>query len=92
MARVATSIKVEGLDQRQLSGLKRKARRLRTSPQAYIRALIEQDLKLDHLVATRSLSQLSKPFEQAFGEIDEEEIGRLVEASREKHQRRLSKR
>ena len=70
------------------AAIKRKARRLGTTPDAYFKQLLDADLELDHLVATKLLSELSAPIRKAFEGVSEEEIGMLVDASRKRHRRR----
>jgi hypothetical protein len=92
MSTLSTSLKVPGLDRRQFADLKKKARKLGTTPEAYVRKLIADDLELDHMAATKTLSELAAPIREAFKETSEEEIGRLVESSRTRQSRRLTKR
>lgn len=92
MTMMATEVRVAGLGRPKLAAIRKKARKLGLTPEAYVKQLIDNDLELDHLTATRSLSELSSPIREAFKHSSEEEIGRLVDASRSRHRRKLSKR
>ena len=82
---------LDALGPRRLAAVKEKVRKLGTTADAYFKRLIDEDLELDHLVATRSLAELSSPIKRAFKNVSENEIGKMVEASRARHRRRLSK-
>jgi hypothetical protein len=92
MATMTPAIKISGLGRGQLAALRKKASTLGTTPEAYVKKLIADDLELDRLVKSKSLSELSAPFREAFEKTSEEEIGELVEDARARHHRRLSKR
>jgi len=79
------------LGSRRVGALRKRARQMGTTPEAYMKKLIDDDLELDRLATTHSLSELSTPIRKAFKETSEEEIGNLVEEVRKRY-RYLSKR
>ena len=81
----------QGLGSKRLAAVNQKAKKLRTTPDSYLKQIIDADLELDHLVNTHSLSDLSAPFREAFGDADDNALGELVESLRKKHSRKLSK-
>jgi len=85
-----TSTLFSGLGSKRTSAIKKKVRRLGTTPEAYFKQLLDQDLELDHLVASQSLAELAAPIRKAFEDMGEEEMGNLIEASRKRNARRLS--
>src|SRR5258708_38003154 len=82
MATMTPTIRVSGLQQRQLAALRKKASTMGTTPEAYVKKLIADDLELDRLAKCKSLSELSAPIREAFKTTSEDEIGRLVERAR----------
>ena len=88
----ATAIfRVPGIGRAQLAALRRHARRVGMSTDAYVARLILDDLKIETLVASKTAQELSAPFREAFNELTEDEIGDVVERARARHQRHLSK-
>src|SRR5260221_6792088 len=88
MSTMTPTIRVSGLERRQLAALRKKASTLGTTPEAYVKKLIADDLELDRLAKSKSLSELSAPIREAFKTTSEDEIGRLVEEVRAlNHQR-----
>jgi len=85
-----TSTLFTGLGPKRAAAIKKKIRRLGTTPDAYFKQLLDQDLELDHLVASKSLAELAAPIRKAFENVGEDEIGNLVEASRKRNRKRLS--
>jgi hypothetical protein len=92
MAAIPSEFHIPGLARPKLAALRKKARKLGLSPEAYVRRLIDDDLELDHLAITRSMTELTTPFREAFKHTSEAEIGSLVEAARKRHRRKLSER
>lgn len=86
------TIRVSGLQRRQLAALRKKANTLGTTPEAYVKKLIADDLELDRIATSKSLTELSAPIREAFKATSEDEIGNLVEEARARHHQRLSKR
>jgi hypothetical protein len=81
--------RVSGIGRGQLAALRKQARRMGMSTDAYVGRLIADDLKIERLIAVTSGEELSAPFQEAFKHTTEEEIGELVERARSRHGRRL---
>jgi hypothetical protein len=81
---------LEGLGPKRLAAVNAKVRKLQTTQAEYLKTLIDADLEMDHLVATRLLSELAAPIREAFKDCSEDEIGQMVELARKKHRRRLA--
>jgi hypothetical protein len=92
MTTLALPMQIPRLSRAQVAAVRRKARRLGTTPEEYIKKLIADDLELDRLAGSKSLRTLSAPIREAFNETSEEEIGKLVDDARRRHHRKLSKR
>ena len=82
-----TSLAIKGLGKRSMSALVNKAKRLGVSPERYVRDLVQEDLELDRRARETTIDELMGPGR----EVDEAELDRLVEAARERHYRRTSK-
>jgi hypothetical protein len=80
----ATTLQLKGLGSKAMSEIADKAKRLGLTPEQYIRELVREDLALDRQARTTSLAELMGPGR----EVDEAELGRLVDAARTRHHRR----
>jgi hypothetical protein len=83
----ATAIRLLGLGRKEMSQLTSKARRLGVTPERYVRALVKEDLALDHRAKTTTLLELLGPGRP----VDEKALDDLVEAARTRHHRRKQK-
>ncbi len=92
MAMTTTLLRLTDLPARQLTALKRKARRLGITPESYIRQLIEEDLALDEQASRASLDELATPFRKAFQNASEADIDATVNAARRRYGRRSTPR
>ena len=88
MATTMHFLRVGKLAPRQLSALRRKARRMGLTPQGYVKQLIEQDLALDRKAQGSSLDELAGPFREALQGLSDEELDRAVDAARSRHHAR----
>ena len=87
MATIATNIHIRGLGRQAMSELTSKAKRLGITPDRYIKELVEEDLALDRKARTTPLAELMGPGR----EVDEDELGKLVEAARTRHHQRTTR-
>ena len=87
MAGNGTSFEVKGLPRKDMAELTSKAKRLGTTPERYVRDLVQEDLALDRKARTTSLSDLMGPGT----EVDEAELDRIVESVRTRHHRQTTR-
>ena len=87
MPSVSKTLQVKGLGPRAMSQLATKAKRLGTTPERYIRDLVEEDLALDRRAEATTFAEIVGPGR----EVDDAELDKLVEAARNKHHRRSAR-
>ena len=89
----AAMIQVTGLGKEKLARLKKQAERLGLSAERYARQLIEDGLSLDEQARTKSFDHLFAPAQARFHEsgMTEGELDRLVDAARDRHHQRTSR-
>src|SRR5688500_2876205 len=92
VATTATVLRADDVPAKQLSALKRKARRMGLTPAMYIKRLIEDDLVLDRKAKNTTLDELAAPFRKALKGISEHQFDQIVDAARTKHAIRSTKR
>lgn len=83
-----TTLRINGLPKRKMAELTAKARRLKLTPAAYVKRLVEEDLALDREAKSRSLAEVFGPGRH----VDEQELDRLVDEARSRHYQRTKKR
>ena len=83
----ASTLQIKGLGRQKLSQLARKAQKLGTTPEEYVRHLVEEDLAISRDARTKTFAQIIPPDRDA----DEAEIDRLVEKARSRHHRANSR-
>lgn len=81
------TLQVRGLGKQKMAELASKARRLGLTPQEYVKRLVEEDLAIDRAARTTTLADIVGPGRQ----IDEDELDRLVDKARTRHQHRVTK-
>lgn len=59
------SLQLSDLPDRQISALKRKAKKMGVTPASCVRQLIEDDLELDDIARTATFNEIAAPFRQA---------------------------
>ena len=79
----ATSVRVTGLGKQKMSRIVSRAKQMGLTPAEYIRQLVDEDLKSDHIARTKSFSEVLGPGE----DIDEVELDRLVNRAKRRHYR-----
>lgn len=87
MSLESSTLKVRGLAKRQVAEVAMRASRLGMTPERYLRHLVEEDLAISREAKTTTFDALMGPSR----EVDEQELDRLVEASKTKHHRRASR-
>jgi len=85
MASEPALLRAEDVPPKQLSALKRKARRMGLTLAMYVKQLIEDDLALDEKAKSASLAELAAPFRTALKGVAEHELDRLVDRARSKY-------
>lgn len=86
----ATTLEVKGLGKQKLIALAAKAKRLGTTPERYIRSLIEQDLGFDQKARGTTIAELMAPVRAEFRNsgMTENDLDMLVDAARTRHHER----
>jgi hypothetical protein len=79
------TLELKGLDKQTIAQLSTKAKRLGVTPERYVKRLVVEDLQMDELARTRTLSELLGHGH----EVDEGELDRLVERARNRHHQRV---
>jgi hypothetical protein len=87
---VSPIFQLKDLTPRQLSALRRKARKLGVTPDVYVKELIEDDLAMDRKARVSTFDELAAPLRQNLKKLGNDDIDRLVEKARGK--RRNNKR
>ncbi len=88
MTMAPSTLQLKGLGRHKLDELTRKARRLGLTPEKYLRRLVEEDLAISHEARTKTFAEIMGPG----GEVDEEEVDRLVEKAKARHHERTGRR
>ena len=90
---VTATLQVRGLGKRKLTALTEKAKRLGTTPERYVKRLVEEDLELDKHAANTTFEELLAPVRAQFKEsgMTEEDLDRLVNDARTRHHQRVSR-
>ena len=85
---MATTMKLQvtGLGKQKMAALTTKAKRLGVTPERYVKQLVEDDLELDRRAQRTSLADLMGRGRK----VDEVELDKVVEASRNRHHARAS--
>lgn len=93
MGSSGTTIQVSGLDKEQVATLHEQAKALGLSTERYAKQLIEDGITLARRAGTQSFDQITAPLRREFKKsgMSEEELDRLVDAARTRHQRALSR-
>ncbi len=86
------TLQVRKLAQSQLTALRRRAQRDGSTPEEYVRHLIQDDLEADVRTRAVSFAELCKPFREAFKGVPESEIDALVDAAKKRRRKQRSKR
>jgi hypothetical protein len=85
---MGTTLQVKDLPSRKWLAIRRKAEQMGTTPERYLRALIDEDLALDHKARNASLTELGRPFEKALEGVSDSELDQIVDRARARHARR----
>ena len=83
----ATSLRVTGLGKQKMSQIASRAKHLGLTPAEYLRQLVEEDLKLDHIAKTKSFSEILGPGQ----DVDEAELDKLVDRAKRRHYRQAQR-
>lgn len=86
-----SSLLVERLPSKKLLALKRRAQHAGMTPEAYVRQLIEDDLKLEREALQTPFEKLAAPFEKALGGMSDDEIDELAESVRARRHKKSKK-
>jgi hypothetical protein len=78
---------VSGLPRAQAGALRKKAKRLGMTPEAYVKELIAEDIELDVIASTQSFAKLAAPFRKALAGLSDNEINVLARPPRRKSKR-----
>jgi hypothetical protein len=84
----AANVQLPPLNKKSMTDLVNKAKRLGMEPGDYAKKLIEEGLALQRDAETSSFAQIMGPVRDAAGEVDDVEIGKLVETARTAYHRR----
>ena len=87
MSARTSTVQVKGFRKRQIVVLAERARRLGMTTERYIKHLVEEDLAISRQARTTSFAQIMGEGR----EVDEQELDRLVEASKTRYHRRTSR-
>jgi RecB family exonuclease len=79
---MGATLQIKDLPSRKWIAIRRKAQQLGTTPERYLRALIDEDLALDRKAQSVSLSELGRPFEKALEGVSDSELDELVDRAR----------
>jgi hypothetical protein len=79
----STSVRVTGLGKQKMSRIVARAKQMGLTPEEYVRQLVEEDLRLDHVARTKSFSEILGPGQ----EVDEAELDKLVDRAKRRHYR-----
>lgn len=82
-----SELTVSGLPRAQAGALRKKAKRLGVTPEAYVKGLIAEDLELDRAASTQTFAELAAPFRKALAGLPHREIDALARPSRRKSKR-----
>jgi hypothetical protein len=82
MLGTSLTVDLNKLPKAKVSAVKREAKRLGMSPNAYVLRVVEESLDLDKEARSSSWETLTAPFRKAFEGLADEEIDALVERAR----------
>jgi len=85
---MGATLQIKDLPSRKWIAIRRKAQQMGTTPERYLRALIDEDLALDRRARSVSLSELGRPFQKALEGVCDSELDALVDRARARHSRR----
>jgi hypothetical protein len=93
MSSTPSTIRVKGLAPRELAALRKQAKALGISTEAYAKDLIETGVSLVQLARGKTLDELYAPIQARFSrnEVTADELDGLVDAARTRHHRRTSR-
>jgi 1-aminocyclopropane-1-carboxylate deaminase/D-cysteine desulfhydrase-like pyridoxal-dependent ACC family enzyme len=81
------TLQIGGLAKRKLAQVAARARSLGMTPERYLKHLVQEDLAISQQAKTTCFEKIMG----AAHEVDERELDRLIEAARERHHQRLSR-
>jgi len=87
MAASETHLAVKGLPKRRLAEFVRRAKSFGMTPEKYLRTLVEEDLTVSRKARTTTFHELMGSARI----VDEQELDQLVEAVKERHHRRSTR-
>ncbi len=82
---MSTTLQLKNLPSRKWLAIQRKAKQLGTTPEQYLRHLIDEDLALDRRARTASFRELGQPFQEALEGVSDAELDAIVDRARARH-------